>query len=1097
MVSSSSKQKEKQQEEQRDRDRDRGGEPYKTPPSSTGTIVTGLLSPSPSPVRFQIPLPPAQAHKILNARGGGERIKFSRGLGMVGVPEEEGQGDEDVIGEEEDEQLLRMRRSMGRETVSASLPNIFQTPTKSSSLFSTNAFPSYPSPRNSRTKNPAAAPPSCGLGLSSTNRTSSADVFSNASNKTVSPNDTWPTSPSKDQHASFQVHLLSLPRRQRTRVQQKEEEEREWRELVGLGGEMPTSAPGSITHFPTSPNTSPTFHLTPPAALSTQPPQHQYQKPHRSHPPPPLRPIASYPLPVTPTPIRGRSTLLSPTDIATPQTPGFQDARWYSNSSMGGGGGGGGSISPGGFQVGELEGAAVEESRFVLVWELPVGVEVGVLKEVFLGMGDLRAILVKFLPSHGAIILAFHDLRHAISTSRTLQRKTIDRIGPDVKLRTSFVAKTTVEQLVGDTKQGMQLVGENDGGVMVTMLETQGGKLSLLGLQATLGAFGELRSFRVVGTQSRAFLAEFFDTRAASNAKKALHNRRVEETLLHVTFHCAIVSAPIFDSPITPTRRSDHEALYKHLTSIVANETSSLTKSQPQNDALNGHEPAVGGPFDSASLGRRGSTTGSFLPSALFYSAQSLVRALPSLGGIPWNAESTLGEEDKEEETHITNYLASGRRSSNFVGFDKSSASLNKPKFNFPPPSASSSTFSTAATSGYPSSSNSNSNLLRALSVPSPYRQSYSAAPTTPGPFTARSWMTLQTQDQPAIPGSSFSFQTVQGTPSTPAALLSFFAQGQREVERTGDIELISSAVGYPFGSSFGPGGGRKGRQQQQQQPYQAGLVGGGRGGGGAHLVQQQQHQHQQQVQVGGFDASTRNRRRFETHHPGMPGGGGGPDDQAILPVHARGVLSVSRVDEVPEANRVRLDRISQRLEYRTTVMIKDIPNKLSRAALISILDSVVPLGYDFVYLRMDFQNRCNVGYAFVNFSSVEALWTFAAYKMNTKWMIFSSEKVLQLSFANVQGKDALMNKFRNSAVMLQEDAYQPVLFYTDGPSQGRRQPFPPPTDPVRRENSLRSTQTSGPLHRQPVYHHLHPHPAPLTRSISNPGYSSGDGAFF
>lgn len=40
----------------------------------------------------------------------------------------------------------------------------------------------------------------------------------------------------------------------------------------------------------------------------------------------------------------------------------------------------------------------------------------------------------------------------------------------------------------------------------------------------------------------------------------------------------------------------------------------------------------------------------------------------------------------------------------------------------------------------------------------------------------------------------------------------------------------------------------------------------------------------------------------------------------------------MSRVDEVPEANRVRLDRISQRLEYRTTVMIKDIPNKLSRA---------------------------------------------------------------------------------------------------------------------------------------------------------------------
>lgn len=51
-------------------------------------------------------------------------------------------------------------------------------------------------------------------------------------------------------------------------------------------------------------------------------------------------------------------------------------------------GGGGASESPGGasFQVGELGGlgAAVEESRFVLFWDLPGGVEVGVLKEVFM-----------------------------------------------------------------------------------------------------------------------------------------------------------------------------------------------------------------------------------------------------------------------------------------------------------------------------------------------------------------------------------------------------------------------------------------------------------------------------------------------------------------------------------------------------------------------------------------------------------------------------------------------------------------------------------------------------------------------------------------
>lgn len=91
---------------------------------------------------------------------------------------------------------------------------------------------------------------------------------------------------------------------------------------------------------------------------------------------------------------------------------------------------------------------------------------------------------------------------------------------------------------------------------MISMLGSAG-RLSPLGLQATrkpphplwlvldsnltllairsVGSFGDLRSFRVVGTTSRAFSAEFFDTRAASAAYHALHNRRVEESLLHLT----------------------------------------------------------------------------------------------------------------------------------------------------------------------------------------------------------------------------------------------------------------------------------------------------------------------------------------------------------------------------------------------------------------------------------------------------------------------------------------------------------------------------------------------------------------------------------
>ncbi|KIY66882.1 hypothetical protein CYLTODRAFT_431606 [Cylindrobasidium torrendii FP15055 ss-10] len=143
-------------------------------------------------------------------------------------------------------------------------------------------------------------------------------------------------------------------------------------------------------------------------------------------------------------------------------------------------------------------------------------------------------------------------------------------------------------------------------------------------------------------------------------------------------------------------------------------------------------------------------------------------------------------------------------------------------------------------------------------------------------------------------------------------------------------------------------------------------------------------------------------------------------------------------------------------MDPRTTVMIKNIPNKMSAKDLLTYINKVCPRRIDFMYLRMDFSNGCNVGYAFVNFIQVQDLLLFAKSKLGEKWNMFSSEKVLQMSYANYQGKEALIDKFKNSCIMDERQEWQPRIFCSDpGPQQGMPEPFPSPTHMRRKERSL------------------------------------------
>ncbi|ODV58244.1 uncharacterized protein ASCRUDRAFT_18522, partial [Ascoidea rubescens DSM 1968] len=128
-------------------------------------------------------------------------------------------------------------------------------------------------------------------------------------------------------------------------------------------------------------------------------------------------------------------------------------------------------------------------------------------------------------------------------------------------------------------------------------------------------------------------------------------------------------------------------------------------------------------------------------------------------------------------------------------------------------------------------------------------------------------------------------------------------------------------------------------------------------------------------------------------------------------------------------------------------LMIKNIPNKVDQEMLKQYIDVTNKYTYDFLYLRIDFLNHCNVGYAFISFTKAEHIITFAKARAGNKWNRFNSEKICDISYANIQGKEKLIEKFRNSSVMNQEPGYRPKLYYTEGRLKGEEEEFPGPNN--------------------------------------------------
>lgn len=144
---------------------------------------------------------------------------------------------------------------------------------------------------------------------------------------------------------------------------------------------------------------------------------------------------------------------------------------------------------------------------------------------------------------------------------------------------------------------------------------------------------------------------------------------------------------------------------------------------------------------------------------------------------------------------------------------------------------------------------------------------------------------------------------------------------------------------------------------------------------------------------------------------------------------------SPKKTDDVNDSLILDIEAVKKAQDKRTSLMIRNIPNKYTQSMLLNEFkeSSHGPGKIDFFYLPIDFRNKCNRGYAFINFNDYRDIISFYEQYNGKRWNIFKSEKICCVTYARIQGKDSMMKRFQNSSLMERNEDYRPLVFAEDG----------------------------------------------------------------
>jgi len=156
----------------------------------------------------------------------------------------------------------------------------------------------------------------------------------------------------------------------------------------------------------------------------------------------------------------------------------------------------------------------------------------------------------------------------------------------------------------------------------------------------------------------------------------------------------------------------------------------------------------------------------------------------------------------------------------------------------------------------------------------------------------------------------------------------------------------------------------------------------------------------------------------------------------------------VSRQMSVPSSDNDQHELSADHQGPVTSAMMRNLPNDYTRSMLLDLLRSEGFGGtFDFVYLPHDFRSCSGLGYAFVNFNSLDSARQFREdFTGFNRWAV-ASDKVCEVTWSSLQGLEAHIERYRNSPVMHESipEEQKPALF-----EGSDAVPFPPPTKKIR-----------------------------------------------